>query len=305
MIEPLGFPTEFVSALSAGEASERAGLRLSRGGLWLPDCAVAEPAMLCRQWLSDPAITLHCKRCVDFLRPDGDGWAAFDADGALLATAPVVLLCNAQQAHRLTPVPHLTLAATLGQTSTLRPVAASDPGAGAAALNCVLSDEGYLVPGVGGDAGLWQSGSTYHPLDSPSAAREASAFATDDDRRNLERAARLIGPQAPALTVADHHQGVRWSAPDHLPLIGAAPDALQCHRQAAELARNDRLPLPRLHGVFQAFGFGSRGLLWSVLAGEVLAAAIEGEPAPIETDLLQAIDPARFPRRALRRAASR
>jgi len=45
----------------------------------------------------------------------------------------------------------------------------------------------------------------------------------------------------------------------------------------------------------------SRGLTWAALAGDTLASLIEGEPPPLEADLLDAIDPARFLLQRVRR----
>jgi tRNA 5-methylaminomethyl-2-thiouridine biosynthesis bifunctional protein len=98
--------------------------------------------------------------------------------------------------------------------------------------------------------------------------------------------------------------GARLSCRDHLPLIGALPDPAQLSRARESLMRNDRLPVPRLPGLWMASAFGGRGLLWSVLAAEVLAAHLEVEPMPLTHDLMAAIDPARFVRRALRRTKS-
>ncbi|MNC98955.1 tRNA 5-methylaminomethyl-2-thiouridine biosynthesis bifunctional protein MnmC [compost metagenome] len=61
--------------------------------------------------------------------------------------------------------------------------------------------------------------------------------------------------------------------------------------------------LPRRHGLYCVTGFASRGLTWSSLAGELVASLIEGEPLPLEGDLADAIDPARFVLRQLRRSA--
>ena len=47
---------------------------------------------------------------------------------------------------------------------------------------------------------------------------------------------------------------------------------------------------------------GGRGLLWSVLGAEVVAALAAREPPVVEPELADAIDPARFVRRSLRRA---
>ena len=71
----------------------------------------------------------------------------------------------------------------------------------------------------------------------------------------------------------------------------------------------DRLPMvgamndPRGVGLYGAFAYGSRGLLWAGLAGELLASLIEGEPLPVGRKLAAAVDPERFALRAERRGA--
>jgi len=76
------------------------------------------------------------------------------------------------------------------------------------------------------------------------------------------------------------------------------------NRVAFRSVARDRLPAAgRIDAnIYGALALGSRGLIWSALAAEAIAAELEGEPAPVEKTLLQAIDPARF---ALRAAARR
>jgi tRNA 5-methylaminomethyl-2-thiouridine biosynthesis bifunctional protein len=91
---------------------------------------------------------------------------------------------------------------------------------------------------------------------------------------------------------------------DNLPMAGAAPDTAAILAARERFERNDRLPLPQRQGLYLLTGLGGRGLLWSVLAAEIIAAQLNGEPAVVEPDLQAAIDPARFLRRMLRRARS-
>jgi tRNA 5-methylaminomethyl-2-thiouridine biosynthesis bifunctional protein len=51
-------------------------------------------------------------------------------------------------------------------------------------------------------------------------------------------------------------------------------------------------------GVYGAFAYGSRGLIWAALAAELIASELEGEPLPLEGKLADAMDPGRFARRA-------
>jgi tRNA 5-methylaminomethyl-2-thiouridine biosynthesis bifunctional protein len=91
------------------------------------------------------------------------------------------------------------------------------------------------------------------------------------------------------------------STRDHLPLVGPLPDGLAL-QGATGLGRDDRRPQPRLPGLWIATAFGGRGLLWSVLAAELIAARLEGEPAPLDRTLAAALATDRFLRRS-RRAA--
>ena len=50
---------------------------------------------------------------------------------------------------------------------------------------------------------------------------------------------------------------------------------------------------------------GSRGISWAALGAQVLAAQISGAPVPLESSLVDALDPARFALRAARRALPR
>jgi tRNA 5-methylaminomethyl-2-thiouridine biosynthesis bifunctional protein len=74
-------------------------------------------------------------------------------------------------------------------------------------------------------------------------------------------------------------------------------------RVAFRTVASDRLPLAGKirENVYGLLALGSRGLIWSSLGAELIAAELEGEPLPLEADLVDALHPARFARRAERR----
>ena len=81
-----------------------------------------------------------------------------------------------------------------------------------------------------------------------------------------------------------------------LPLLGSIAD------EDAEAPANPQpATLPRRAGLYGAFAYGSRGLLWAGLGAESVASMIEGEPLPLEGRLADALDPGRFLLRSLRR----
>jgi tRNA 5-methylaminomethyl-2-thiouridine biosynthesis bifunctional protein len=161
----------------------------------------------------------------------------------------------------LSPVPHARLRRVRGQLTYI-PAGAIEP------PHAVVLRGGMVLPPVDG---ICVVGASYD-LDDADPAPRASSHAG-----NLERLERII----PVKTRPQSLEGrvaFRTVVPDRLPLVG-------------KLAS----------GVFGALAYGSRGLLWSALAAEVLASELEGDPMPMEGALLNALDPGRFARRAKRR----
>jgi tRNA 5-methylaminomethyl-2-thiouridine biosynthesis bifunctional protein len=161
----------------------------------------------------------------------------------------------------LSPVPHARLRRVRGQLTYI-PAGAIEP------PHAVVLRGGMVLPPVDG---LCVVGASFD-LDDADPAPRASSHAG-----NLERLERIISVKTRPQPL-EGRVAFRTVAPDRLPLVG-------------ELAE----------GVYGALAYGSRGLLWATLAAEVLASELEGDPMPVEGTLLNALDPGRFARRALRR----
>ena len=290
LCDRLGLDRGLLASLDAAEASDRCGLKLSHGGLWMPGCDALAPARLCSGWLdSRPGIEWRGGTRVAALAraEDDEGWHLIGPAGAPLASSPVVILAGAGAAPGLAGIRWPPLQRVRGQSTRLRAESLrglrSSLGGGAYA--CPLGDGETLV------------GSSFE---------DAGTLAPDPqaDRDNLARLrAMLPGVTALAAPQALRSGGVGWrfATPDRLPMIGAIPDEACIALFHSELSRNDRLPMPLRPGLYGHFALGSRGLLWSILGAEVLAWLLDGGAPPLEADLLGAIDPARFVRQRLRR----
>jgi tRNA 5-methylaminomethyl-2-thiouridine biosynthesis bifunctional protein len=202
----------------------------------------------------------------------GETWHVLDVNGRTIASAPVLILANALDAARLMPQLAPALRAVRGQLTYL-------PVQGLQALKACVCGNGYLLPQVNGKI---VAGATYEPDDEDVATR-ASGHAD-----NLARVANVLAESLLSFDPATltGRAALRAVTPDRLPLIGALANG---PNQAQSVARAKRLP-----HAYCATGFASRGILWGTLAGEILASQLEGEPLPIENDLMRAVDPARF-----------
>ena len=279
----LGFPPDYVDYLPTASAKSRSSSALRCGGWWFPESGWMEPAGLVAAQIAASVsrgnLRLHLGIAAHALHRTGECWRVDSAEGATIAAAPVVVLANSHDAGRIVPF-GVPLKRVRGQLTRLP--------AGSLAVAAVLAGAGHLIPRPDGAAIL---GATFDYED------ESTEPRAEDHAGNLERLERLLPGFAARFDPAtlDGAVGFRCVVADRLPLIGPLPDAASLHR-------NDRArDVARLPGLYGAFAYGSRGLTWAVLGGELIASAIEGEPLPIEDDLVDAIDPARFLLRAARR----
>lgn len=274
-------PPEVAEALDAAEASRRAGIALHRAAWSYPLGGWARPPALVRALLDVPGVRFTGGLEVASLRRDGAQWALFDASGAVVDRAPVVVLANADGAARLWPQAGWPIGRGRGQLS----IWAAGPEI--PRLSCPLSGAGYAITLPDGSL---LAGATATPGDTDPALRDA------DHDFNRERLRRLTGWDAPAPSAG--RVGWRVQAPDRLPIVGAVP------AQGAASARPTQARWqPREPGLFVLTALGSRGLVLGPLMGEVLAAWVSGAPMPIEARLRDAIDPARWMVRAARQGA--
>jgi tRNA 5-methylaminomethyl-2-thiouridine biosynthesis bifunctional protein len=204
------------------------------------------------------------------------------------------VLANARDASRLLPGRFMEQRCVLGQLTTLDAGNLARLGAWP---DCVVTGGGYLLP-VAAD-GAARVGSSYEDACGPLLLRASVHEA------NLGKLAAMLPALAGPLAGIDPaglggYVGVRSVSHNRLPLIGQMADELAATVAAAKLRGAHLRDLPRLPGLYASLAFASRGLTWAALGAEVLASMIEGEPLPVESDLADALDPARLLLRALR-----
>ncbi|CAN7548192.1 bifunctional tRNA (5-methylaminomethyl-2-thiouridine)(34)-methyltransferase MnmD/FAD-dependent 5-carboxymethylaminomethyl-2-thiouridine(34) oxidoreductase MnmC [Trinickia sp. LjRoot230] len=285
-----GYPNAFVQPLSRADCSELAGVPLERGGWCYPQGGSLDPAALCAALCAQAgdALTWRTGASAARIERDGQTWAVLDANGATLARAGVVIFANAHEAARVAGLRHAPTHVVRGQLTRLSAQTAAD-------LHVPLIGDGYAVPLADG----LLTGATYELDDTDTTVRASG------NAENLLRLERLLPHLAHELTRLDASTlrarvGFRCLTSDRLPMAGPLADEAECVRQAGSLNGAWPLDLPRSTGLFGLFALGSRGLVWSTLAAELVVSQLEGEPWPLERDLAEHLDPARYLLRALR-----
>jgi tRNA 5-methylaminomethyl-2-thiouridine biosynthesis bifunctional protein len=295
LLEAQALPADYVEALDAGAASAIAGTTLATPAWHYPNGGWIDPRGLARSWLdragAGAVLRLRCN--VASLCRVGDAWQVRDGDGAAIATAPTVALCNGDGVLAGTGNAPWPIRRQRGQLSVI--AASCLPPA--ALTRLPIAGEGYVLPPI--DDAVW--------FGAASSWDDDPALRPEDQQRNVERLASLIGLRSPtALRALAGRVGFRFTSDDRLPVIGAVPApiaaALASGFVAAPTSRFDQPRfIARAPGLFVLAALGSRGIASAAFGAQLLAAAIAGAPSPAEADVLDAVDPARFLSRRYRR----
>lgn len=251
-------------------------------GLWHPRAAWIKPAALVSAWLSQPGVSFQGDAKVSHLHREAGHWQLFDDHKHLLCSAERVVFANASATRPLLDNlvhNHPALASQLQRLPTTQGMrgllswALHNESAGNEAVFPPFPVNGFngLVSRVPTDQGpAWFMGSTYQP------EQLLERSDADNHQRNWEHLKELLSSLANALapTFASDAlhtwKGTRCISADRLPLVGP----LEADEQPS---------------LWMCTALGSRGLSFSVLCAELLAAQMGAEPLPVEAKLAKAL----------------
>jgi len=284
--DALALPQAFAQFCTADEATPLLGVSPRNGGWWFPTGASVAAAALCAALLEHSGVTLRTGVAVERLQREDNVWSAQDANGVAVAAAPVCIVASALDAPRLLELEHASVHPVRGRLSLLEAPSL-------VSLRAAMSGGGTLVRL---DERTVLAGATYEigAMDEPG---DETAWV---HASNLQRLSRLLATPVVAKPIGVF-DATRCVARDRLPMVGPVADEPTTLHQARSRRGAHLVDLPRRAGLYASFAFGSRGLALAPLAAELIAAQIEGEPWPLERELADRIDVARFLLEASRR----
>lgn len=262
-LEKWKFPPDWASWCESADTASQCGLSLPEGGVWLPYGRLVRPARLVEAFLAGAGIEVRARRVVALERY-AEGWQALSQDRTVLARADRLVLAAGPG------IPGLLASAfperdfpKLARLQRMGGQVAHFRAGRLPSSHAIVAGAGYWLPA---DDGIHVGGSTYEFDQAVSEPTEAGFQAV------AEKVAGLLGVDSGILKAAraqpDGWAGWRVALSDHLPVMGPA-DAEE--------------------SVWVAGAYGSRGLSWMTLAGERLAARLNGEPQVLERELLNAV----------------
>ena len=289
--------TEMVETIAHDQLEELSGVPLqAESALHFPKLGWLPPQLVCEQLLKLNDIPL-IQADIQGLEygQDQANWQLRDAKQQLVIETETVIIASAFDCKQFSQTAYLPLRKIRGQITQLPCTVESSK------MKMVICGECYITPA---EEGLHGCGATYNK----------DLFTTElrdiDHQTNLAQIAATDAGLAAVLGQPSNESltgraNFRCTTSDYLPIAGPVPDRAAMLEDYAALRRDAKMPMTSpgayLPNLYVNCGMGSRGLSYAPLTAELLAAEIASETPVLSKELCQAMHPARFLIRDLKR----
>ena len=269
------------------------GLQENSDALWHAMAGWIQTPAFVKAQLSHPNISWRGRCNVAQLQRIDSEWQALDAHGQCLANSKHMVLANAHQCQALLDTvqctehekinqrPHLPATALRGQV-TLGSMAMLPPTLREKLPSFPVNGHGSFIgqlktlQSLGTDAeDYWIVGSSFQRNDFDVTPRHEDVVSNIQQWAELMPALSDEIQQGIELSKTRSWAGIRSALPDRVPAVG-------------------EFKHPDFKGLQVCTGMGARGISWSVLCGELLAAHLNHEPLPMAASLAKLMAASRF-----------
>ncbi|MBX2830667.1 MAG: bifunctional tRNA (5-methylaminomethyl-2-thiouridine)(34)-methyltransferase MnmD/FAD-dependent 5-carboxymethylaminomethyl-2-thiouridine(34) oxidoreductase MnmC [Rhodospirillales bacterium] len=288
---------DLIQEMSRDEASACFGLPVPMGGVFYPSAGWVSPPSFVRALTN--GIETHLSTTIADIGDTQQGKTLISSDGRAFGPYDSVIIAGATETSTLSQTKWLVdqLIPVRGQISYC-PETLIAKLYDSANIKCVLSYKGHITPARDG---MHVFGATFLRDDEQTDLRDT------DHAQNINQLGKIFPDIAERLssTNLNGRAALRTTTQDHLPVIGPAPDFEQYLSAYPDLDKGKKgaryINAPYHKDVYICTGFGARGLIGAPLAAEILASEICDMPLPLEKVLMDAVHPARFIVRGLKR----
>jgi tRNA 5-methylaminomethyl-2-thiouridine biosynthesis bifunctional protein len=275
--------------LDASKASDLAGIKLNKGGLYLPQAGWLKPQAFCKTLTRSRLITKVTSTNALELKKINNRWQALlNNDEAL--EADIVVICNANDVKQFEQSKNIAITSVRGQVNFFpeNPISKQ--------IKTVICSDHYLSPAI----------DSIHSIGTSYAANDFNANLSDQDTRaNLHALRKISSPLFDAIKMQNVTGRVAWrsATKDYLPLAGQLLDDVKMFEIKPRYNAEPK-SLPWINGLYINAGHGSKGMITAPLCGELVAILANNEPLSngslsLDAAIASTLNPSRFTMRAL------
>jgi len=285
------YPEDFIKYINSYNTKATAGVELKRDALLLVNAGWVNVKRLC------DAIKRECGSRLDYVQANVSDvrfnhgkWQITGEHNDVIIMADCVVAANGSMARRFSVLEWLPLDAVRGQLTIIDQTHKSRN------IKCGISAERYITPAY---EGRHIVGASYNLHD------ESPGLSSLDQAENISSLNRMIPAVLEQQSEKTGRVAFRAVSKDRVPLVGCVPDRDMFNKDYPDLHHGRH---PRhypagayLPGLYLSTAHGSRGLASCFISGELIASMICAEPVPVEKDVVDYLNPARFIIRRLKR----
>ena len=263
-------------------------INIKDNALFFPKAFSLNLKSLCNYLISKSNINLVLGKKVDFASFKNEYWSLYNL-GKKFNTSNIMICANSYSFNEIFKSSFLKLNKVRGQVSYLGENSISKN------LNTILYFQKYFTPALNG---IHTLGSTYNEFSTKNVCKE-------DNIEMLKKLEEFF-PFGFNLNLFKSSQvGFRCQSQDRTPIVGYFPDETfyTKHYKKFHYQKNtDFIPPRYLDNLYLSIGLGSRGVIYSFLNAVLIQSLIFNEPLPIDYSLYEALHPARFLMRNIKRS---
>lgn len=264
------------------QAKEISGVNLKNDCIYFPLACYVSPPEICQANLNSANIEVIHNSKITKIECQNDLWQVLDSSNNLVAEGDCLVLANGFDCLQFEQTKWLPIKKMRGQIAFLperKPLQN---------LKTILQGDCYILPAK---KGYHIVGSTYNPYD-------MDLHFKPEQNLILTEKIQAIIPEIQPMEDLDGRVGFRTVSKDHFPLVGPVPDKISFIEDYIDIWKGKPADSYKdgryIKGLYISVGHGSRGIIYSHLAAEVLTDMICNSPIGLEKDLLDNINPARF-----------
>ncbi len=278
---------DFVRYVNNAKIEEISGCKPKfADGIYFPHGMWINPVQFIQSLVQQHSITIKTSTNITKLEYIKSQWVLSIENNPISENFDAVVLCNSFILNQFEQTAQLPVRKIRGQVSTS---SSTSP------VDCVVCGEGYITPNYQNN---FSFGATFD------FENENFNVTQEEHLQNITTIESMIEINKPIdLASLSGKTNIRVSTNDYLPIIGpvSARDWFMTEYARLSLDKNYffKNKVEYIPNLFINCGYGSKGLLFASLGGEIIANYIENTQLPISEELRQAIHPNRLYAREL------